>query len=543
MAELDEKYVAKCIDVAIDKINDSIFGRRLLQQYPAIKVSPTYYADEYCVLKKYGSPACTDGKKVYISAETMRDILSMEYKEWDYASVHCAKTYEEYWGKLAMTDRTLKLTPANGSTVVQEVRDIILHELTHAMNEHTKLQRRAARYSDEYQQKLAIAAELQANDGIIGANYADNFTQQHPGVTNKRKHRECIGYHTLREFMEHIEFTPQEQMEIAMKKILKSARASQEMAETSGAMQQIEQEIAQEDAKEKEKAEGAMRGTGEGDAGEGAAGTIGKGGNSDAMTSDDKLTAEMKIEGLRNIKRLILATISDELKYDAATDSVIYNKVRKRVAHKSYARPSKRGELELCRGVKVVRKGVKVKREVEYNKTRDLTVLAVDASGSMTDQAKYVSAILDKLLKQVEEVANEEGIKINYDNMRGMLHTDVASDLMVVTSDKWRDTMRRYRACGGNDFDCVLRAVEKEVSASAKPYETINIITLSDALGYLDADFSGTALGTYIARRRLNWIDAIIMDKRWMRELDECLQHDYHKIRKQEIIAISGEDF
>lgn len=542
MAELDENYIARCVEKALRKINASIFGRRLLSQYPAITVSPTYYADEYRVLKKYGSPACTDGKKIYISTEIMRDLLNMEYKEWDFASVHGARTYEEYWDKLkTRDDKPIHLTSDNAD-IVSEIEDIILHELTHAMNEHTKLQRRAARYSEEYQQKLAIAAELQANDGIMGRNYADNYTQQHPGVTNKRKHRECVGYHTLREFMEHIEFTPQEQMEIAMKKILKSARASQEMAETSGAMQQIEREIAQEDAKDKEKSEGAMRGTSEGNVGEGAAGTIGKG-NSDAMTSDEKLTAEMKIEGLRNIKRLILATISDELKYDAATDSVIYNKVRKRVAHKSYARPSKRGELELCRGVKVVRKGVKIKREVEYNKTRDLTVLAVDASGSMTDQAKYVNAILNKLLKQVEEVAKEEGIKINYDNMRGMLHTDVASDLMVVTSEKWRGTMRRYRACGGNDFDCVLRAVEKEVSSSAKKYETINIINLSDALGYLDADFSDTALGTYIARRRLNWIDAIIMDKHWMRELDECLQHDFHKIRKQEVIAISGEDF
>ena len=530
MAELKEEYIAKCVGKALEKINASIFGKRLLSQYPAITVSPTYYADEYRVLRKYGSPACTDGKKVYISTEIMRGLLDMEYKEWDFSSIHGARSYEEYWEKLkTQDDKPIHLTSDNAD-ITGEIEDIILHELTHAMNEHTKLQRRAVKYSDEYQQKLAIAAELQANDGIIGRKYASNYTQQHPGVTNKRKHPECIGYHTLRDFMEHIEFTPQEQMEAAMKKILKSARASQEMAKASGAMQQIEQEIAQEDAKNKSGEEKE------------AAGTIGKG-ESENKTSDEKITASMKAEGLRNIKQLILATISDELKYDAATDSVIYNKVRKRVAHKSYARPSKRGELELCRGVKVVRKGVKVKREVEYNKTRDLTVLAVDASGSMTDQEKYVSAILDKLLKQVEEIANEEGIKVNYDNMRGMLHTDRASDLMVVTSEKWRDTMRRYNACGGNDFDCVLRAVEKEVNKSAKKYETINIINLSDALGFLDADFSHTSLGTYIARGRLHWIDAIIMDRHWMRELDECLQHDFHKIRKQEVIAISGEDF
>ena len=224
MAELKEEYIAKCVGKALEKINASIFGKRLLSQYPAITVSPTYYADEYRVLRKYGSPACTDGKKVYISTEIMRDLLDMEYKEWDFSSLHGARSYEEYWEKLkTQDDKPIHLTSDNAD-ITGEIEDIILHELTHAMNEHTKLQRRAVKYSDEYQQKLAIAAELQANDGIIGRKYASNYTQQHPGVTNKRKHPECIGYHTLRDFMEHIEFTPQEQMEAAMKKILKSAK-------------------------------------------------------------------------------------------------------------------------------------------------------------------------------------------------------------------------------------------------------------------------------------------------------------------------------
>ena len=517
------EYVEKAINAALEDLNAKIFTKRLLEMYPAITVSPTFHADEFKVLKKYGSPACTDGKNVFISVETTRDILTKDFYEWDASSMHRITAKDDYWRDLKVSEKEYHLH--RGSEIVNEIRDIILHELTHAMNEHTKLQRKAAKLSDEYQQKLAIACELQANDGIAGRTYATNYTQQLAGVTNKYKHRECIGYHTLRDFIDHVELTEQEKQNTAMKKLLKSARASQEMAEATGAAEKIDAEIEKEEA--------------------------GKGGKfreeelteKERETSDDKLTAQLKREGLQNIKKLILATISDELKYDAATDSVIYNKVRKRISHKTYARPSKRGDIELCRGVKIVRKGRKITRETVYDKTRDLTILAVDASGSMDAQEQYVSAILDDLLRQVEKVAAENGLQVNYDNMRGMLHTENASDLMVVTGEDWARTMRNYRAYGGNDFSCVLRKICEELSATGKQYETINVINLSDAMGYLDEDFSKTELGTYIARKRLHWIDAIILHKQWMRDVEDCCRHDRHAIRTQEIIAIAGEDF
>ena len=524
---LSAEYLTRVVDAALEDINANVFGKRLLQMYPAITVSPTFHASEYRVLQKYGSPACTDGKNVFISLDQMRDILSKTFSEWDASAVRCSSDRDRLWAGLRPKADT-EYTIHRGTEMIREVRDIIYHELTHAMNEHTKLQRRAAKFSDEYQQKLAIACELQANDGIAGANYAMNYTQQLQGVTNKYKHRECVGYHTLREFMEHIELTQDEKMEAAMKKIMKSARASQEMAEATGAAKKMDEEIAKEGNEQ------------DGKGGKFREEELTERENKD---SEQKLTAKLKSEGLRNIKKLILATISDELKYDAATDSVIYNKVRKRVAHKTYARPSKRGDIELCRGVKIVRKGRKITRETVFDKTRDLTILAVDASGSMEDQEQYVSAILDDLLRQVEKVAAENGLEVNYDNMRGMLHTEDASDLMVITSEKWARTMRNYRADGGNDFDCVLRKVRDELDATGKQYETINIINLSDAMGYLSEDFSATSLGTYIARKRLHWIDAMIVHPQWMRDINECCAHDRHAIRTQEIIAVAGEDF
>ena len=523
---LSAKYIDSEVQRALEDIRGSVFGRKLLESFPAITVTRTYHAREWQVLQRFGSPACTDGKNIFICNETMGAILSKKYREWDLSGIKRDGTRDRYWRDLQLAPREHKIS---GSEIKGEIRDIIYHELTHAMNAHTKLQRKAEKFSEEYQQKLAIACELQANDGIAGHEYYANYTQQNEGVTNKFKHRECIDYHTLREFLEHIELTPEEQAQAAMKKLIKDAAARREMANASGAMEKIDREIEEEEREEQKKSGGTYAGV--------------KNDDTLAKSSDAKLNAELKAEGLRNIKKLILATLSDELKYDAATDSVIYNKVRKRVLQRTYSRPSRRGDIELGAGCTLMRKGVKTLREVEYNKAHDLTVLAVDASGSMCEQEKFVSAILDKLLQQVEEVAKAEGLKVNYDNMRGMLHTERASDLMVINSNEWRNTMARYRADGGNDFDCVLRAVEREVKKSAKPYETINIINLSDAMGYLDADFSQTALGTYIARKRIHWIDAIILEPHYERDIEECCRHDRHAIRTQEVIAIAGEDF
>ena len=84
---LSAEYLARVVDAALEDINANIFGKRLLQMYPAITVSPTFHASEYRVLQKYGSPACTDGKNVFISLDQMRDILSKTFSEWDASAV------------------------------------------------------------------------------------------------------------------------------------------------------------------------------------------------------------------------------------------------------------------------------------------------------------------------------------------------------------------------------------------------------------------------------------------------------------------------
>lgn len=522
---LTEQLVTDYLSIALQEIEETVFGKKLLQLFPAITVTQEYHAAEYNILKKHGSPACADGDSVYISTEILCAMLNEEFKQWNLASVFCAKSREDEWRMRQTIDKPHYLAQDYGVTVIREIRDIILHELTHNLNEHTKLRRRYAKSSNEYQQKLAIACELQANDGILGENYAGNFTQQLEGVTNKYKHPECIGYHTLREFMEHLKLTPQERALGAMNKAIQQAQASQELAEATGAMQKIDREI------EAEKATGEHN-----------VPCNGIGTQQDA-TSDEKLAGELKKEGLQNVKQLILATLSDKLKYDPTTDSVIYNQVRKRTLHKTYARPSRRGDLELCHNVKIMRKGVKVKRNIEFNKTRDLTILAVDASGSMKGQQQYVSAILDKLLKQVEEIASKEGIVVNYDNLQGLFHTTRASQLIKIKSDEWQQRMRNYRASGGNDFDCVLGRVAEKLRRSATKYETINIINLSDGLGELNADWSATELGEYIGQGRLHWVDAIIANNITQKMLGECIAYDRHHIRTQSIIATEGEEF
>lgn len=525
---LSDYQITRIVEKAVQQIEANVFGKHLLKRFPVIITTPTYHAKEHAVLAKYGSPACTDGKMVYVSATEMRNILEMPAHKWDTRSVVASN--ELAWRDMKMSEEEIVI--ANDTAkCVEEARDIILHELTHALNEHCKLQRRYAKTASKlYQQKLDVACELQANDGIIGRKYMYNYTQQHPGVTNKRKHPECINYHTLREFMEHVELTPEEQMQGAMSAASRNAKASQELAETTGAAEEYDREM-QDSGKDKEQDKGQ----------EEVGGAFRENEQDTMQDSDAKLAAEIQKLGLQHLKELILATLSDELKYDPLTDSVIYNNVRKRIAQRTYSRPCKRGNLQLSPTTMIVRKGRKVNREIVRNKTRDLTILAVDASGSMDGQAQYVSAILDNLLKQTEEIAKEYDIEINYDNMQALQHTTRTTRPVAVTSNEWKRQMQNYEACGGNDFDCVLRRVNEMLDA--KEYETVNIINLSDGMGYLDEQHKDETIGRYMREGKVKWIDALVFHPHWMTEINECISHDINHIRVQEIIAVQGTTF
>lgn len=530
-AKNEYAYEESLIRDAVKQIESSVFGQFLIAKFPVRLVTPTYCAKEYAVLCKYGSPACTDGKEVFVSAKTTHDILMRDMYDWDWSKVPSNRNREDLW-KLLQTnpERKIDMTKEHAAALT-EVHDIILHELTHAINEHNKLQRSAESKTQEYQQKLAVACELQANDGILGRTYEMNFTQQLQGVTNKRKHPETIGCHTLKEFMEKLVLTPEEKNN-GQGQAQQQAKARSEMAKASGNEQKIDEQIEKEQKQNPQK---------------------GKGGSYDDddicndknKSSTQKVMSDLQKEGLQNIKQLILATLSDKLKYDPTSDSVIYNQVRKRELKRTYARPSRRIGMYENTQYQIMRKGVKVERKIEYNKTRDLVVLAVDASGSMEGQAQYVSAILDDLLKQVEKVAREHGIEVNYDNLQGMFHTERASKLMPITGAEWQQRMTRYEANGGNDFDCVLDRISSTLAqrSGEKDYESITVINLSDGLGYLEADFSDTPLGKYIEKGRLKWVDTLITRPRYAQETADCIKHDYHKIRVPVVLAVEGEQY
>lgn len=525
----------KVIRKAINEIEDSVFGQYLTAKFPIRVVTPTYYASEYAVLCKYGSPACTDGKEVFISAKTTHDILMRDMYEYDWSNVKYHHKDEDLW-KLLVPDKERKIDMQRHEiTTINEVRDILLHELTHAFNEHNKLQRAAQNKTPEYLQKLNVACELQANDGILGYTYERNFTQQLQGVTNKRKHPEVIGCHTLKEFMDKIILQPDEKGN-GQGQSEQQAKARREMEEVTGNAQKLDEQIRKEGKRDDDE-NGNRREGGTYDANEPL--------NNETKNSTQKLMSELQKAGLQNIKQLILATLSDKLKYDPTSDSVIYNQVRKREVKHTYARPSRRIGMYGDQQYQILRKGTKVERNIEYNKTRDLVVLAVDASGSMEGQDKYVSAILDDLLKQVKQVASENDIEVNYDNLQGMFHTEYASKLMPITGSEWQDRMQRYRANGGNDFDCVLERIDATLTqhSGEKDYETITVINLSDGMGYLEEDFTCSALGKYIEKGRLKWIDTLIMRPDYAKDIEECVQHDYHNIRKQIVLAVEGEQF
>lgn len=532
-AEYD--FEDRVIREAISKIENSVFGQYLTAKFPIRIVTPTYYAREYAVLCKYGSPACTDGKEVFISAKTTHDILMRDMYEYSWDNVRSNHTNEDLW-RLLEPNMERKVDMRRQKIVaVSEVHDILLHELTHAFNEHNKLQRAAQNKTPEYQQKLSVACELQANDGILGRTYERNLTQQLQGVTNKRKHPETIGCHTLKEFMDKIILQPDEKGG-GQGQAQQQAKARKEMEEATGNAQKLDEQIQKEKKQGKDEKDKQ---------GEGGTYDANEPLSDETKTSTQKVMSELQKAGLQNIKQLILATLSDKLKYDPTSDSVIYNQVRKREVKHTYARPSRRIGMYENSQYQILRKGTKVERNIEYNKTRDLVVLAVDASGSMEGQAKYVSAILDDLLKQVKQVASEHDIEVNYDNLQGMFHTECASKLMPITGSEWQDRMQRYEAYGGNDFDCVLERISKtlEQQSGEKDYETITVINLSDGMGYLEEDFTHTALGKYIEKGRLKWVDTLIMQPRYANDIAECVQHDYHNIRKQIVLAVEGEQF
>ena len=525
MLELSDRDVLAVVEQATRYIKHDMFGQYLLERFPVRITSKTEYPQVNAVLKQYGSPACTDGKEVYVEPTILRDILKREYHDLD-LSDPSIMTMEDAWRAPIKEDSPHYINSIN--ECVGETRDLLLHELTHAFNEHTKLRIAASKESETYKKRLDIACELQANDGICGRHYSQDLCQQAEGVTNKRLHPETIGKHTLKGLMDAIELNEQEQQQVAM--ATAKAMLREAVAKATGQYEKMEQQVREE--QEAEQSEGHEKS-------EAGCGGMLPSSEAEDATSDDKLVRELKKLGMDKVKELILSALSDELRYDATTNSVIFDRVTKRRSHATYARPSRR--IGATGQTTLLRKGVKYTREYEYNKSKKLTILAVDGSGSMMGQARYVSAILDDLLRQVDAVAKEYNVEVHYENLQATIHRCRCDRFMPATSDEWAYKMRNYHANGGNDFDCVLRATNSMLD-NGEAYDAITIINLSDGLDELnDSDIKATKIGDYIERHKVTWVDALVAtSKSRLQEAAYCKNNDMYDIREQVVLAYEG---
>ena len=186
----------------------------------------------------------------------------------------------------------------------------------------------------------------------------------------------------------------------------------------------------------------------------------------------------------------------------------------------------------------VLRKGEKHERIHEYNRANDLLVVAVDSSGSMSHMERYVSSILDDLLRQVGDMAKKHGIDVKWDNLQGLEHTNEATKMYPVTGDEWKRMMEHYYADGGNDFDCVLRLVNDD-KLEEHNYDSVTIINLSDGLDEMNSNFSGLVVDDYIKDGRLKWVDALIGDAHDIARAGQCATKDYYKgLRKQVVLHV-----
>lgn len=543
------KKTEDILDEAVRQLRNTVYGNYLLEKYPLRRTDKLNYPEANAVLREVGSPAMTDGKSVYVDTEIMANMLVQEYpalalKAGVYRSE--LRKSEDYWTltKLDENQKT-KLTSSSGegfneSYAVDEIRDIILHELTHALNEHSKVSARAeARGADaEYMAKLAVACELQANDGIMGYEYSRNLLQRQPGVTNKRLHPETAGCHTLREFMDKIKLNEREQRNAMTKELAQAMNNTVRMAKATGEYKKVKQEAEEQAARQAAQAQSDS--DSEDKDGNMLMPGCGKMQEDDSIddtkTSNTKIAAELEKAGMAQVKQLLLEALSDQLRYDPNTDSVFFDETIRRVPRRTYARPSRKSVVN--GGYTLLKKGVAYDRVHEPNKANKLTVLAVDASGSMTGQQQYVAAILDDLLEQAAKVAREHKLEVHYENLMCTLHRTTAKPLVPATSDEWKYTMARYNANGGNDFDCVMKAVSPAMNK--KDYDAVTIINLSDGLDELsDYERWPAVVRDMYEQNKLSWVDALISDNPSMlTEANNCLRYDDVPIRKQVVLKV-----
>lgn len=295
------------------------YARNLFKLHPLVRCERNQNTMMFMQLKTMGSPACTDGEKIYYSEEVTRDMFSrITLYSYNTEQAREAKNREEYW-KVEPTENEIE--SIDEWNLAEELKVILLHEMNHAMFEHLKDEITYEKKSDKFKGKMRIAHEIQANDGFCGTDFAMRLTQQIKGVTNKRQYKTTIGFHKLKDIIANL---PDDAGQDGQGQ---GKSQQQKMAEASGAYQRIKDKV-EEEMKE------------------------GKGGNefSKENKNGDELAQEVSEKvrqdnfkfGKNKLRGVIVSALSDRLRYDTDSERVMVSKSYKKIKVHTYSRPSKK---------------------------------------------------------------------------------------------------------------------------------------------------------------------------------------------------------
>lgn len=475
--------------------NEKGIRYELLKLFPLEIADKNMNQDAYNILAQYGSPAMTDGKKVFFSPDITAKLFTenkfyryqgdFEYDRYD------RSVEEENWKLQADTTRPVDIMHRG---LENEIQSILLHEYTHAYMGHSSLAEQFKDKGEDFQNRLSVAFEIQANDGVFGDMPWCKFAQQLKGVTNKRLHPETLGAHTLKEIMEKLKLTPNEKNGGGNSRRQQEGR--KKLAQATGAME-----------------------------------ADNPGGNEVSLeksTQEDAITQEIFGGNLKNIKGIVAEALSTDLKYDPYTDKVIKAPAKKKIKEASYSRPSKK----YAEGG-IIKKGIKKYKIKDPVEVKKLLLIAVDTSGSMEEVARYVGGITDKLLKDVKDVAAQYNIDVNYDRVLGTTFSDYCEVPVQINSDEWRYKMHNLHVGGGTNFMSVVKELHR--IQKLKQYDEITVLCVGDGQGMINNNECPLSFGTETLPLdnvdRFKWVDARIATAAVQDGgcYGNCLDCDYYK--------------
>lgn len=320
--EIDKTIMHKAYKMALQGLENMIYMRNLMKVHPIVRCEINENTKMYNVLKRTGSPACTDGEKIYYSEEVTRDLFS-KVKLYYYKRPDRYLDSEEEWN--IEPDEESEVKSLDAYQLSREISTILYHEMNHAMYEHLKDEIIFKNKSEKFKGKMRIAHEIQANDGFCGTGFALMLTQQIKGVTNKRQYKTTIGFHKLKDIIEHLPDDAGENGEGQGKS------SQQQMAEETGAYERVKEKAEQESNKEsneKIKEPGEQFGN--------------KSSDQIAKEIYEKVRQENFKFGKNKLRGVIVSALSDRLMYDTDSERVMVSKSYKKIKVRTYSRPSKK---------------------------------------------------------------------------------------------------------------------------------------------------------------------------------------------------------